>query len=165
MRLFLGSFAHIDNLEKIERDFKKLIEGRWVQGDTIHLTYLFLGEVEDPQPIIFKLRSISYKKKDIPIKGLGFFGHPPKILYAKIDDEEIDKIHKRVLQKLGVIEKKPFIPHITLCRIKRVRGFDHFVWKLRTYNEKSLGHMRLRLALIKSELTPKGAHYEVIATF
>jgi len=165
LRLFLGSFAHIEYLKQIEHKFKKIVEGKWVEKENIHLTYYFLGEVDDPKSIILKLKEIRYKKKDIPIKGISFFGHPPKILYAKIDDKEINKLHKKILKKLDFTDDKPFISHITLCRIKRVRNFTNFIQTIKIFDEKTLGYMHLKLALIKSELTPKGPKYSILKEF
>lgn len=164
MRLFLGSFAKIDNFKDIKDDFKDIVFAKWVEINNIHLTYLFLGEVENPQKIISKLDGISYKKDKIFIKSLGLFGHPPKILYAKIKSKEILKLYKKICKKLE-IEEKYFTPHITLARIKRVNDKEKFFNRIGKYKNRKLGYLELNLTLIESTLTPKGPLYKIIKKF
>lgn len=165
MRLFLGAFADIDNLSDIEKSFSKIVEGKWVEKHNIHLTYIFLGNVEDPKKIILRLKDIKYKKKTINIRGLDYFGRPPKILYAKIDDKEIKKIYEDICKRLGIEIDDNFISHITLVRIKKVKGIKRFLETVERFKNRKLGILKLKLALIKSELTPKGPKYTVIKEF
>jgi len=37
LRLFLGSFANIDNLENIKKEFLDILEGKWVEDNNLHL--------------------------------------------------------------------------------------------------------------------------------
>ncbi|WP_187647389.1 RNA 2',3'-cyclic phosphodiesterase [Nitrosophilus labii] len=165
MRLFLGTFAKIDNLAAIKREFEDIIEAKWVEEENIHLTYLFLGEVENPKDIIFKLKNIQYKKKSIQIRSLGYFGRPPKILYAKIEDNEIEALYKNICKRLGIKIDKKYIPHITLARIKKTKNINRFLTKIEEFKNHKLGNMQLELFLIKSELTPKGPKYLVLEKF
>ena len=164
MRLFIGSFAKLKNYQKIKEDFS-FLEGKWVEARNIHLTLLFLGEVKVPQSITFRLRTLCYEKIEIPIKGLGFFGSPPRVLYAKVADEGLTQLHERICKILDFEPNQPFLPHITLCRIKRINNFDRFIKKVREYENKELGSLKVDVALIKSELTKKGPIYTPIATF
>lgn len=164
MRLFLGTFATIYDYVGIKKEFS-FIEGKWVEKRNLHLTYHFVGEVATPIPIIAKLSSLHYEPRQIPIKALGFFGTPPKILYAKALDESLFDIANQISQLLEIANSKPFIPHITLCRIKRVKNFEKFIKKIRAFEHKPLGIMDLKVELIQSHLTPKGAIYKTIHTF
>ena len=165
MRLFLGAFANIDNLENIQKDFKDIIEGKWVEKENIHLTFIFLGDVENPKSIILKLKDIKFKNKSINIRGLDYFGRPPKILYAKVNDKEIKKLYIELCKRLGIEAEENFVSHITLIRIKKVKGIKRFLEKIEKYKNKKLGHIHLKLAQIKSELTPKGPRYSIIKEF
>ncbi|WP_281951541.1 RNA 2',3'-cyclic phosphodiesterase [Nitrosophilus kaiyonis] len=165
MRLFLGTFAKIEGFENIKKDFSNIIEGKWVEDENIHLTYIFLGNVEDPKEIILKLKDIKFKKKSINIRGLGYFGRPPKILYANINDKEIKKLYEKLCKKLHLDIDDNFISHITLIRIKKVKGIKKFLEMVEKYKNRKLGVLHLKLALIKSELTPKGPKYSIIKEF
>ncbi len=165
MRLFLGTFAKIDNLDSIKREFKDVIEAKWVEEENIHLTYQFLGEIENPKDIIFKLKNIHYKKISVEIISLGYFGRPPKILYAKTKNNEIESLYKDICQKLNIKTDKKFIPHITLSRIKKIKNINMFLTKIEKFKNRKLGYMQLELFLIKSELTSKGPKYTVLEKF
>ena len=164
MRLFLGTFATIDYYGLLKERFS-FLQGKWVERHNIHLTYLFLGEHPTPYPIIEKLEGIRYEKKEIPLAGLGFFGHPPKVLYAKAEDEALDALHHQIITRLGTTPDKPFVPHVTLCRIKKVLNFSRFIDTVRKYQHHHLGKLQGELTLIESVLTPKGPKYRVIRTF
>ena len=163
MRLFLGSFAKIENLKSIKRDFKDCIDANWVKEKNIHLTYLFLGEVEKPNEIVEKLDNIFYEKKSLNIRSLGLFF--PKILYAKINDKRVFKLHQEICKRLDIKPDKPFVPHITLARIKKIKIRQKLFDKINFYKDKKVGVMNLDLALIKSTLTSNGAKYEIIKEF
>ncbi len=164
MRLFLGSFATLYDYLGIKNSFS-FLKGKWVEKRNIHLTYLFLGEVQTPVPIIKKLQNLKYEAKEIPIEGVGFFGSPPRILYAKANDEEIARLHHSITKLLQIAPDKPFLPHITLCRIKELKNFDKFIKSVRKFEHKRVGTLHLQLHLIQSHLTPKGPIYKSIYTF
>ena len=164
MRLFLGSFARLEHYGMVKSRFS-FLEAKWVEKHNIHLTYLFLGERPNPYGIIEKLEGIEYKKKDIPLYGLGFFGHPPKVLYTKISDDEIVKLHHKIVDRLQIEPKQPFLPHVTLCRIKRAHRFSRFIETIREFGHHHLGTLHQELHLIESFLTPKGPKYKIIHTF
>lgn len=165
MRLFLGSFAKIDNFKAIKDDFKDIVFAKWVEPKNIHLTYLFLGDVKNPKDIILKLKDISYRKKGLNVRSLGFFGYPPKILFAKIKDKEIEKLHKDICKRLDIQQEENFIPHITLARIKRVKNRVEFLKKIDNYKGRKFGILELELCLIKSILTPNGPKYSILEKF
>ena len=164
MRLFLGSFAHISNLAEIQRDFP-MLKARWTPKENIHLTYLFLGDKLSPESIIQKLQDIEYPTRDIPLSGLGTFGKPPHILYTKAQDQALHRLHREITKRLDIIPDKPFVPHITLARIKRVEDMSAFRKMVDSYKEKVLGEMQTELQLIKSTLMPEGVKYEILHHF
>ncbi len=142
-----------------------MLHAKWTPPQNIHLTYLFLGEVKQPEKIIEKLQGIDYEQKDISLKGVGIFGKPPRILFTKADDEAVIKLHKTIANRLNISTQRAFVPHVTLARIKRIGEEKNFQETLEKYNTKHLGSMQLRLDLIQSELTPTGAKYTTLHRF
>ena len=164
MRLFLGSFATINDLETIKEHFP-MLTARWTPKANIHLTYLFLGESYDPATVIQKLQGIHYLEKSIQLSGLGTFGKPPRILYAKAEDKALLDLHNEIVTRLDLKPDKPFIPHITLARLKKVESMARFKNALKEYEAKVLGELQVELQLIQSELTPQGARYKTLFRF
>lgn len=164
MRLFLGSFATIYDYAKIKNSFS-FVKGKWVEKKNIHLTLLFLGEVQTPAPIVEALEGIHYRRKKIPLKDLGFFGSPARVLWARCEDDSLLQLHQNIKDRLQLPSDKPFVPHITLCRIKNTGRYERFLDTIRSYEGQELGHLDLKLQLIQSHLTPKGPIYRPIHTF
>ncbi|BCD68722.1 RNA 2',3'-cyclic phosphodiesterase [Nitratiruptor sp. YY09-18] len=164
MRLFIGSFAHIPKYQEIKNSFS-FLEGKWVEKRNLHLTYIFLGEIETPKLITQKLENFSPNLSPLKIEGLGFFGNPAKILYAKVDDQSLSDVVKTLQERLTINIDKPFIPHITLCRIKKVHNFKRFVTTVKSYEKKELGFIEPKIQLIQSILTPKGPRYIPLHSF
>ena len=164
MRLFLGSFAKLEHYGLVKNRFS-FMQAKWVEEYNLHLTYLFLGERPEPYTIIDKLERIEYEKRDIPLFDLGFFGHPPKVLFIKVLDEEVTKLHTQIASRLHITSPQPFVPHVTLCRIKRVNGFSRFIETLKEFENQQIGILHQKLHLIESILTPRGPKYKIIHTF
>ncbi|MEN8727670.1 MAG: 2'-5' RNA ligase family protein [Sulfurovum sp.] len=83
MRLFIASPVILDDYASIKEDFKDIIEGKWVEEQNLHLTWVFLGDMEDERAVIEKLKEISPLERNIGIKELGYFGRPPRVFFSK----------------------------------------------------------------------------------
>ena len=59
MRLFIASPVILSHYDVIKNDFEGIVEGKWVEEENLHLTWVFLGDVPNPQPVIEKLQGIS----------------------------------------------------------------------------------------------------------
>jgi RNA 2',3'-cyclic 3'-phosphodiesterase len=157
MRLFIASPIILDDYASIKEDFKDIIEGKWVEEENLHLTWIFLGDVENEKPIINKLKEISPLENKVSIKELGYFGRPPRVFFAKAEEKDLyDKA--REFKNAG-FDLYRFKPHITLCRIKAIHDYKAYKEKLKTYREKALGLILPEISLYESTLTEKGAEY------
>ena len=157
MRLFIGSPVILDDYASIQNDFKDIIEGKWVEEQNLHLTWVFLGDVEEVKPVIDKLKGVSPLKDQSSIIELGYFGRPPKIFFAKSEEKALyDKA--REFRGSG-FDLYRFKPHITLCRIKAIHDYKAYKERLKTYREKPLGVILPEIHLYESMLSSKGAHY------
>lgn len=155
MRLFIASPVILDNYVSIKEDFKDIIEGKWVEEENLHLTWVFLGDLKNEKPIINKLKNISPLESKVVIEEMGYFGRPPRVFFAKADTKLLYK-KAREFKEAG-FDLYRFKPHITLCRIKTIHDYKAYKEKLKSYRKKSLGLILPEINLYKSVLTDKGA--------
>ena len=59
MRLFIASPVILSHYDAIKNDLEGIVERKWVEEANLHLTWVFLGDVPDPQPVIEILQDIS----------------------------------------------------------------------------------------------------------
>lgn len=175
-RLFLGVFAdkHIfdDIYSSIKKDFDKVTFGKWVEPENLHFTIKFLGDVNEDQ-----IETLRTSLTDC----LGAFEYPliitstgtlpdngaPRILYSKVKNFDggllpLVKHIENILDKEGFEkEKRAFIPHITLQRIKS--STNDFRSVLNKYKDYPFGIMdSFRINLIESRLSSAGPVYKII---
>jgi 2'-5' RNA ligase len=127
MRLFTAILFNDevkDKLEKIKNTVRAYaIKGNFTLKNNLHLTLVFLGEVEqcDVDSIVKALDKVEYNKFDMTLNRLGKFSRRDgDILWLGMDKENSDlarlrKLVYRELGKLGFHQDK-FTPHITLGR-------------------------------------------------
>ena len=152
MRLFIATPVTLPIYGAIKNDLSKYIKGKWVEGWNLHLTHKFIGEDEPEKYETLKLEVPSSKLK---VNGIGMFGN--KILYLKADID--DSINKQINEKFNLKNDKPFVPHITLCRIKDLKdGYKEALKKWENINFE----VPVEVYLYKSTLTKKGPVYEKI---
>ena len=157
MRLFIASPVKFDDYTSIKEDFKDMIEGKWVEEENLHLTWVFLGNVKNENPIIDKLKKISPLESEAGIEEMGYFGRPPRVLFAKTE-EKLLYSKAREFKEAG-FDLYRFKPHITLCRIKTIHDYKAYKEKLKAYREKALGLILPEINLYESTLTSEGAEY------
>ena len=160
MRLFIASPVLMPEFEIVKRDFSSTIYGNWSKELNLHLTWSFLGELESTKEVIMKLRKIKPLELELPIRGLGYFGEPPKIFWAGIDSKIAEKKAKE-FEGAG-FDMRSFKPHITLNRIKSLSSSIEFQEKLKKYKNIELGRVKRDIVLYKSELTKYGPIYSKV---
>ena len=161
MRLFIASSVVLEDYESVQKSFADLVKGRWVKEESLHLTWIFLGEHEQVAPIVSGLRKLSPLKEPLALQGLGFFGKPAHILYAKTEEETMFYVKAKAFEKVG-FKMDRFKPHVTLCRMKQIVNFASFRRKVASFGSEKLGYILPELVLYESVLTPQGAKYRVI---
>lgn len=150
---------------------------RWTALDRIHLTVVFMGHVQE-RDVAFVSEAARrvcsrYSPFNAAINGTGIFGSPrsPRVLWAGLTGEtkrmaEFQKELLRALEPAGVTDDgRPFKPHLTLGRF---RGGNpdraELETLLKTFRDMRSDEGRLdELVLFKSDLTPGGAVYTVLA--
>lgn len=157
MRLFIASPIILDDYASIKEDFKDIIEGKWIEEQNLHLTWVFLGDVGDEKPVIDTLKEISPLERNISIKELGYFGRPPRVFFSKSEEKELYN-KAREFRDAG-FDLYRFKPHITLCRIKAIHDYKAYKEKLKVYRDKELGLILPEIHLYESTVTSKGPEY------
>ena len=175
-RLFIGTFIEPKPLKskysKIKKELGGILPGRWIKPENFHITFKFLGNVPEEEIPEIQTSLKEYLDKlqnaQFELKGLGVFPNMenPKVLYIKVIDtdgilEKMQKFTEQKMEQLGFQkENRPFIPHITLKRIKYA-DVDKLKQKLEKYKETNFGKQdTVELNLIESITNPKGAVYK-----
>ncbi|MBN1674529.1 MAG: RNA 2',3'-cyclic phosphodiesterase [Kiritimatiellae bacterium] len=153
-----------------------LAKVRWVAPGNIHLTLAFLGDIFGAKvdPIAAGLREIAAAVApfEFEIEGLGFFGSPrnPRVIWAGVTGGRapLAALQAQVaamLVKVGLPpERRAFNPHLTLGRVKSVKGADQFMPTLEAMKPTDFGRVGAdHVRLIRSVLAPTGAQYSVLA--
>ena len=105
---------------------------KWTTPETMHITLLFLGEVDDRElhSICRAVKEVAASEPPFPLRvsGVGAFPTPrrPKILWAGITDgaDELRRLYDKLEAKLLDLgcyrkEERGYTPHLTLGRVKR----------------------------------------------
>jgi len=181
IRVFIGFFTSpvvIEKSHRLREEASPFIHGKWTQPQNLHITLQFIGEV-DRSTLTELLKTTqevanSFRPFRITYKGLGVFPHMrrPRILWVGVDAgagtlKRLARMVEIANKKVGNIrpDTKPFHPHVTICRMKRVevqrlksfiKHYQNFVFGEEIVN---------RIAVIKSTLTPEGPIYSPIEEF
>ncbi len=150
---------------------------KWVEPENLHVTLLFLGEVEDRQVAdvcrVAAEETGRHAGFPLTVEGVGAFPNKrrPRILWIGIGQgtQELCALHdalERPLLELGCYrrEDRPFTPHITLGRSKRDRPADSLGSALAQQAGWKGGQTTVReIQVMSSELTPQGPVYTVLS--
>lgn len=161
---------------------QELPDLHWVDPAGIHLTLAFLGELTDEQ-LAETMQAAQLAARIVPRFGYhlshpGFFGPPrqPRVIWIGIDEptgkllELHGALNSELEQRDFEVDKRPFSPHFTLCRIKRPLKPDeqqrlqrlitarNIVSNAHTYH---VDH----LSVMKSELSRTGARYTCLQSY
>ena len=146
---------------------------RWVNVANIHLTIVFMGNVQEEQigPIQDIVKDVcqGYGPFSIAVKGIGLFGsrRNPRVLWIGLDGT-IDRMGyfrddiQKKLRPFGIKEeKRRFKPHLTLGRFRKgARAGIHLDDLLSKYHDLTSPECTIEeLILFKSDLKPGGAVY------
>ena len=149
---------------------------KWVEPDNLHLTLIFLGEVDDRQlhAVCRAVAKAVVKESPFGIRvaGVGAFPSPrrPKTLWAGITDgaDNLARIHDLIAEPLVEIggyrrEDRPYTPHLTLGRINGEANGNLIATELPKHLAWAGGHSAIEEVLvIGSELRRGGPTYTVL---
>ncbi|MGH7897860.1 MAG: RNA 2',3'-cyclic phosphodiesterase [Candidatus Binatia bacterium] len=151
-------------------------DARWVRREAMHLTIQFLGDVRENE--LPQIQSglgealCEQQPFEIECRGLGVFPNQkrPRVVWVGLRGEGLVRLAERtetVLSPLGFPpEERDLTPHITLGRVRSMRGWEGLQRVLKVSGERSFGSSTIDHAtLYRSELRPDHAVYTVIAEF
>ena len=150
-----------DELRRAEADV------RWVRPETLHLTLRFLGETDPPAASRLGegLAAAAAARPPMPlsIEGAGLF---PTVVWVgcRGDLAPLAAAVEEVAASAGFPpDGKPFVPHVTIGRVKSLRNADRLRAALPA---GPLGAFVAReLVLLRSTQTPAGPIYERAGAF
>jgi len=161
-------------IKTVSEDVRQLpLNVRWVNVDNIHITTVFMGDVQEERigPIQDVVKDVcqGYGPFSIALKGIGVFGsrRNPRVLWVGLDGG-IDRMacFKDDLQKglrpFGIKEeKRRFKPHLTLGRFRKgARTGTDLEDLLLKYHDLTSPDCKIKeFVLFKSDLRPGGAVY------
>jgi len=110
---------------------------KWVPSHQWHFTLAFLGETSYENEV--KVKSIlsslvtGIKAFDISFEGFGLFPHKrnPKVIWVGIEKNPfIESVANNIQQQLKIegveFDAKPFVPHLTIGRVKQLLSPEDF---------------------------------------
>jgi RNA 2',3'-cyclic 3'-phosphodiesterase len=150
-------------------------EVKWVEPENLHVTLLFLGEV-DQREIVDVCRIVSdgtsrHAAFTMSVETVGCFPNPrrPRILWVGVGEGSatLVALHDELeipLQELGYRrEERRYTPHITLGRVKSDRSTQALSTELTRRADWKAGETTVtELLVMGSELTSTGPQYTVL---
>jgi len=183
----IRSFLALDTPEKIREGIgavqsrlKKIIHGdiRWARPEGIHLTLKFFGNISEDDVVNISAVVEKIAAGSLPlvltIGGTGAFPDPhrPRVVYLGMNGDverliAFQKELERALETIGFPrEERPFLPHLTLGRIKSPGGLIGLAGVVEKGESYTAGEFSASgLGLFKSDLTPRGAVYTRLAWY
>ncbi|WP_036485469.1 RNA 2',3'-cyclic phosphodiesterase [Myxosarcina sp. GI1] len=174
LRLFVGVFPSLSTQQqlrqKAENYSQKLkTKVRILAPELLHLTIEFIGEVDATQLNDLTKAFLKAKGKlpaaSLQIKQLMLFPshRKPRVVAAAVErSPELDFIFQffnEGFSDLGIIaERRSFIPHITVARSRHWQKETIFLTPFQLVEPVA------SVALVSSQLSPKGAKYEILAS-
>lgn len=149
---------------------------KWTRTENMHLTLLFLGEVEQLEVVsicrVVQQRAKKHAAFALEVAGLGAFPNPrrPKILWAGLAEgvPELRALHADLeegLLDLGCYrrEDREYTPHLTLGRLSHEDRAEEWSSVLATHADWAGGSSPVDEVLVMaSELRRGGPEYAVL---
>lgn len=152
-------------------------EVKWVEQENLHVTLLFLGEVDerDVTPVCQAVSTVCAAQPAITLSvgTVGCFPNPrrPRVVWVGVGEgaAELVALHdaiERPLLKLGCYrrEERKYTPHITLGRVRGNEPPAGLAAALTKQADWQAGSIDVHeLLILSSELTPRGPIYSVLS--
>ncbi len=167
----------VDRMRRLQDDLGELeADVKWVEPANLHLTLLFLGEIED-RDLVSVCRATSdvtaaLDRFAFTLKGVGCFPNMrrPRVLWVGVEEgkESLISLHAAIeapLLALGCYrrEARPFTPHLTIGRVNTEQGESILASALIERKSWAGGESSVHEVLVMgSELRPSGPKYTIL---
>ena len=125
-------FIALDLPSKIKQQLLQLPRAysgaRWQTAAQMHITLVFIGDLDNsrkPQ-LLETLSEITAEPLNLALKGVDYFGSHryPRVLFANVEkNPALEKLQKQLYKAVAAmdieLERKKYIPHVTLARLDR----------------------------------------------
>lgn len=150
----------------------------WCRPDQLHLTLKFIGDTpdDDVEKIVEAMQTLALRHAPFAMRfdRTGIFGssYSPRVMWLgmKKEPQELFSLANDVLDTFDGLgyprDRQNFVPHVTLCRIKRLIDKDFF-WQLYDAIEQK-PYIDIKVTgfcFFQSFLNPNGAHYKLLKRF
>ena len=144
-----------------------------VERDNIHFTWHFFGDTPPSKidAIRHEISQLKFEPIHIEVSGVGAFPNirRPRVIWVGVT-HNIEKLRDlktktdTSLKKLGYrIDRKKFIPHATIARVRSIRNREQLAENLESLAEEPVGSMTVtNIRMTRSTLTPSGAIYDTM---
>ncbi len=150
----------------------------WVAPENLHLTLKFLGGVEPARlervaEVLAPAAAVA-APFELALRGLGAFPSSarPRVVWAGVQTggDAVAALAARVEAALSPLdfprEDRPFSAHVTLGRVREPRGDPALTAALVAGAATDFGRFQVeRMALMRSDLSPRGARYTALAAW
>lgn len=150
---------------------------KWTRTGNNHITLAFLGDTEEkviaPLDSMLKARCVGTGKFEIILKGLGVFKNlrDPHVLWTGIEhSQKLEDLNSLIVKGLKEIEirteDRPFSPHLTLGRIKRLNDRDLLRSLIEKYHDTEIQKQAVsEVILYESILSQSGSIYNPLGRY
>ena len=161
-----------NHLADVIAPLRERFDVKWVAKDQLHLTLVFAGELPDDlvAPLADMVRHVELPPLSLSLSALGCFPPRgmPRVVWAGLsgDAEALGALHadlSAAAETLGVPrERRDFVPHVTLGRVKSQFGALALIDELKKGTErlKPKPFAPTALVLYRSELRRAGPVHE-----
>lgn len=123
MRCFFG--IPVENSEDLAEAQNSLLSYgvRLIPRENLHITFIFLGEIGEHtvDRMCASLRSVSFKRPHVKTEKIIGLPHYKKarVIALKLDCPELTSYYNEFSKRVGFVESRKYLPHITLARSRK----------------------------------------------
>ena len=143
---------------------------RWTRIESLHLTLKFLGDIyrHQVEPILAVLQETVSVHPPLRLiaQGIGAFPNVrrPRVLWVGLKGAGLIELSEAIETALMPLnfppEDREFTPHLTLGRVRSLRGWDNMLAIVKEHESTLFGESEVdRVTLYQSDLRPDGARY------
>jgi RNA 2',3'-cyclic 3'-phosphodiesterase len=161
-------------LYRIQKQFKRAehFEGNYVQPQHLHITLKFLGNIalEKLDAVKKALATVKAPPFEARVERVDLFGSHDhaQVLLIALASEWLNKLHDAIEHAVSLFvapEKRPYVGHVTLARIKKVRGNERFKKAVQECKVIKLKFAVSQFVLMRSDLSVFGPEYKELERF